>query len=63
MRVRARLRGTTAGITHLVGYARPGRRGTCQRASADGAVDARFVHIRTLVLHGGNSVELSETCR
>jgi hypothetical protein len=40
-----------------------GGRGACQRAFADDAVVARCVHIRTLMLHGENSAELSETCR
>jgi hypothetical protein len=37
-------------------------RGACQRSSADDAVVACRVHIRTLVLHGENFAELSETC-
>lgn len=63
MRVRVWLCGTTSGITSPESYAGPGRRGACQRTSADGAVVPRCVHIRTLVRHGESSAELSETCR
>jgi hypothetical protein len=50
-----------SGSGHAIRVA--GRRGAYQRASANDAVVARCVHIRTLALHGENSAELSETCR
>jgi hypothetical protein len=40
-----------------------GRREDWCRALSDGAVVARCVHIRTLVLHGESSAELSEIFR